>query len=103
MKKIRIKLKYDELNAVSNRITFFIQNTNFKKPDTKMIMALLMQFNMNQQKRLFLEFSKPVIVSFDIPTACAFVIFCGWQHFDASKYEENVLIKINNQLQQQLA
>jgi hypothetical protein len=106
MKKVKLKLKYDELHALQSFIVAHAHQVPAGLPKTfkwqwRMIQALVIAWAIKIQARIVFKQAKPYSITLDAPTACAFMLYFGWT--DANNYLEFVVQRIQAVIDQAYA
>lgn len=71
----------------------------------QMAEALMVEWNGKLQAKLYISSgsNKKVSISLSVPTACAFILYFGWQpEPEGMTYLANTVIRIQNEIQKQL-
>lgn len=107
MKKVKLKLTWDELNAIH---LFLNDNIGKELPGLppkwmwswRMATAVMDKWNVKLASKLHFKKSKPFTFSIDIATASAFMLFFGWDGKGEVNFLINTVIKIQNEIDKQL-
>ena len=102
MKKIKITLTWDEMNAMLNDMLARV-DTLGATYEYKLAMSVLMEWCIQLQPKLMFRKHKPFKLQMKVSTAIALILFILSQQRDASIWLDNVYIRLNNTIQQQLA
>ena len=97
MKKVKLKLKYDEVHALQEYIVAHANQTPADLPKAykwqwRMIQAVVITWAVKVQSRIAFRQAKPYSITLDAPTACAFMLYFGWT--SADNYLEFVVLRI---------
>ena len=108
MKKVKLKLKYDELQALYDFIQSSVGVYPAHLPKSyvwtwRLVQSVMILWSLKLQQKLVFKKQKPFTMSLDIPTASAFMLFFGWDDTNPATYFGNTVIRIQNEIQQQLA
>ena len=110
MKKVKLKLKWDELNAIHQYIQANVLGWPEGLPNGyvwqwRLVQSVIAMWDSKLQQKLYFRKPKPFVFSMDVASACAFMLFFGWNKADINPadYLGNLVIRIQNEIQQQLA
>ena len=90
MKKVKLKLKYDELAAMYADLFNNVVPNNARGYQTRLMVAVLTKFYMHIGPKIHFRTSKPVALTLDMPTACALMLWIYHRERSAAEYLDNV-------------
>lgn len=108
MKKVKLKLKWDELKAVHD----YIQDSIGKRPEGLprayqwqwiLVQSVMIAWSMKLMQKLVFKKPNPFTLNLDLPTASAFMLFFGWNEHEVTTYLGITVLKIQQEIQKQLA
>lgn len=103
MKKIKLKLKFDELNVVYGDLFNNVVPNKGKGYQHMLMVAVLTKFYMQIATRMTFRIEKKVALTLDMPTACALMMWIYSIDRNPADYLGHVYIKISIEIEKQLA
>lgn len=104
MKKVKLKLKYDELGAIYADLFNSVKiSTVMKFYEHRLLYASLTELYMKIAPKMMFKTDKKISLTLSVPHACALFIHVKNHNRNAAIYLDNVYIRISNQIDQQLA
>lgn len=105
MKKIKLQFKYDELHEVyadlfNNAISL---TTGTKNYYNIIVSALLVNLYTKLANKVLFKTDKKIKLSLDVATACALVVFISHKDLNPANYIDNVYIRLQTEIDQQLS
>ena len=105
MKKAKLQFKYDELHEVyadlfNNAIAL---STGTKNYYNLIVSALLVNLYSKLANKVLFKTNKKIKLSLDVATACALVVFISQKELDPSNYLDNVYLRLQTEIDQQLS
>ena len=108
MKKVKLKLKYDELQAIHDFIQSSIDEYPSHLPKSyvwqwRLTQSVMLLWSLKLRQKLVFKKATPFTLSMDVPTASAFMLFFGWDDQNPATYLGNTVMRIQQKIQQQFA
>lgn len=108
MKKVKLKISSGEINIVNEYLTDTIGQRPKGLSDThkltwRIVEELMMKLNFKLLSKQNFELDKKTTIRLNVQTACAFILYFGWRpEPDDSPYLVNTVIRIQNEIKEQL-
>ncbi len=108
MKKVKLKLSWDELDAIK----CFIDDSIGKRPaglphafkwQWTLVQSVMIRWSLSLHQRLAFRRQKPFTVTLDVTTASAFMLFFGWDEQPVTTYLGISVLKVQRAIDQQFA
>lgn len=74
MRKIKVKLKYSELQVMDHLLTEKVHDLDLSNYANKAVLALLVEYSLKQLKpHTYMQYAKPKAISMPMAVACAII------------------------------
>jgi len=104
MKKVKLKLKFDELNAIYSDLFNNVHVGRSERTyESKLLTATLTELYMKIAPKVMFTVDQKITLTLTIAHASALFIHIHNEHRDASRYLDNVYLKIATHIDQQIA
>ncbi len=103
MKKIKLKLKYEEATEVYADLFNNGVGMGPKEYYSMMVSALLVGLYTRLAPRVMFRTDKPIKLTLDVATACALVVYISLRQSGYTDYIDNIYLRLSNEIDRQLA
>ena len=104
MKKVKLKLKFNELEAIHADLFNSVKiGKVLRHYEHRLQASTLTELYMKLAPKILFRSDKPVTITLTVPQACALVLHVNQFQRNATTYLDNIYLRIATEIDQQLA